>query len=674
MDENNLDDDGPDSLTVQENSVNVGSLPVAVTSSVLSTQDSGVASLPQGSAASSHVVGIERGISEEENNLNVEDSLTQNDLNVGGGVSHATAVPLNNLEAEADNNFNVEDSLNQNDLNVVEGASHAAVPLETAAENNLSEDGAVAIGSSAGQLNNLDMEAQNDLGLVEGTVATVELQNNLDIEAHNNLGVVEGASASVVVQNNLSTEVQSVVDSASIGIQNNLDGVENVVAGGELNNLDGAEDAAAGGELNNLDGAEDVAAGGELNNLDGAEDAAAVGELNNLDGAEDVAAGGELNNLDGAEDVAAVGELNNLDGAEDAAAVGELNNLDGAEDAAAGGELNNLDGAEDAAAGGELNNLDGAEDAAAGGELNNLDLDVPPQSLPTIEGENNLDAVVTALSSNNEAMNNLDATIATNDTTRAGGHNMEGFAEAQNNLDIEGENNLDTVDSAVTGRDSIAEGVVHEPENDLDDEADSNTHPPSQQAQVYSQSSELSHAANASSVVAAQPTSNVVEIPAVTASNDAPTSVSVSMQAFKAKVPQTTDSHTVAAPHHTLTEDNQFDDEEEEEEDDEQNDFSDDEVSSSADVQTAPQPSTASSHVIPSSYTQQHRRNWTATAAHVENNFVMPPAPTSAPVGRGFSDSGSHSGGPLRASVDTTSYTSLPPAAGRGEVHTIYTV
>ena len=94
-------------------------------------------------------------------------------------------------------------------------------------------------------------------------------------------------------------------------------------------------------------------------------------------------------------------------------------------------------------------------------------------------------------------------------------------------------------------------------------------------------------------------------------------------------------------------------------------------------------------HVSPNNLdVEEVQNNFNEPTMPEESNFGMPPAPTSAPVargqgyldsgpvptsvpvggGRGYLDSSSPSGGPLRASVDSTSLSSLPSSTGGGEV------
>lgn len=284
------------------------------------------------------------------------------------------------------------------------------------------------------------------------------------------------------------------------------------------------------------------------------------------------------------------------------------------------------------------NNLDIDEVAGYNAEEEN-NLDVDEMIGHRVETEKSLDADE-AVGGGVETENNLKGDEVMNSEVELQNNDIvvgPADVEVQNNLDVEAENNLDS--------DEEAENHVSHPTSKV-----------SQLPQPYS----TPHTASSA------PSSNGVNPPLSTQSPPMSRSQNRStttepMQAFRATVPRTTDSHTLVL-NHDLTEENQF-----EEDDEKQNNFSDSEASDHGpDLQGLPHANDTAPQDFPppsSLHPQQQMR-----ASQEENNFMMPPMPMSAPVGRGFSDSTHHSGGPLRANVDSTTFSSLPSSASGGEV------
>lgn len=237
-------------------------------------------------------------------------------------------------------------------------------------------------------------------------------------------------------------------------------------------------------------------------------------------------------------------------------------------------------------------------------------------------------------------------------------------SEVMNNLDVEEEgsteapNNLDADEG--TGRGD-------EPQNDLDAEennfdSDDTEHQSTLGKEAVSQQS-LSHSTPPLTASSQVPSTSLSSDLATTSSDHStpelrshvfPTSAPPAMQTLRPAVP----GSGTAVLNHDLTEQNQF----EEIDDDKQNDFSDSDASNhDNDSQGVPH-SSAELPSPTSSFTQQHPEQ-----LREQRNFTIPPAPMSAPVGRGGSNSSHSSGAPLRASVDSTSFSSLSTAIG-GEV------
>ena len=208
---------------------------------------------------------------------------------------------------------------------------------------------------------------------------------------------------------------------------------------------------------------------------------------------------------------------------------------------------------------------------------------------------------------------------------------------------VEQQNNLDTEESgaAVMNNDEmidVAAGGIEE-ENDLD-ELESPVHHPTQQTEEYP--SFISTLPHSSTTNPSFPSSNAVyTLPAMQ-------SPPVSRATFPTSAPAALGS---SVPKHELTEDNQFD------ENEKQNDFSEDGTGTNDGVEGTPQ---ASGEEGPS-YVELQRQRWKES----QEGATMPPAPTSAPVGRAPPSSG---GGPLRANVENTPHTALSSVAGGGEV------
>jgi hypothetical protein len=289
------------------------------------------------------------------------------------------------------------------------------------------------------------------------------------------------------------------------------------------------------------------------------------------------------------------------------------------------------------------------------------DLDSEAQNNLDSEAQNNLDS---------EAQNNLDSEVQ-NDLDSEAQNNLD--SEAQNNLDVDEVVNYDvTVPSNVAANEVV--GSHAEVQNNLDaDEAQSSHDAEAQnnfddvEAQNNLDTEEVVEHGGHTEVVS-QPPSSVAASASmsqlVASSNVVPTPLSTpsmsnsstsTVPAFRATVPRTADSSGPVRSH-DLTEDNQFDDD-----DDKQNDFSDDEASSNShDLKGPPRASVAATNEPLSAYAQQQQERWRASL----DDKQIPPAPVSAPVGQGFSGSSHHSKGPLRASVDSTSFTSHPSDGG----------
>lgn len=245
------------------------------------------------------------------------------------------------------------------------------------------------------------------------------------------------------------------------------------------------------------------------------------------------------------------------------------------------------------------------------------------------------DVVVNSV--NSELMNNLD--VEEEGSTEAP-NNFDGDEgtgrgdEAQNDLDAE-ENNFDSDDTEhllTLGREAVSQQSLSH-----------STPPLAASLQVPSTCTSLSSDLATTSSDHSTPESR---------SHVFPTSAPPAMKTLRPAVP----GSSTAVLNHELTEQNQF----EEIDDNKQNDFSDSEASNhDNESQGLPH---SSGELPSSSYTQQHQEQ-----LREQRNFTIPPAPMSAPDGRGGSNSSHSSGGPLRASVDSTSFSSLSTAIG-GEV------
>ena len=274
------------------------------------------------------------------------------------------------------------------------------------------------------------------------------------------------------------------------------------------------------------------------------------------------------------------------------------------------------------------------------GAQNNFDMDEGSTAMnnsatvsTTVEAQNSfdMDDSCTAV-----ALNSFD-----DDTTTHDNHNHMDAVVQNNNMGVNDQpNNLDTEESRTVVQNnlqpnnvSIDSGMT---ENNFD-EVEVQVHHLTQQTGTHSHQSSQPPS-SLSSVGSSVPSSNGVYTPVATQSPP------ISRKPFPTSAPA-----ALRATVHDLTEDNQFDDEQ-------MNDFSED-ATRKTDNLTGLSQTTAG---VTPSYVDLQREKWRASQEE-----TVPPAPTSAPVGRG----------PLRATIESSSHTSIPSIMSRGgEVSILHTI